>query len=270
MADEHPLCRAWRTPAVRALLQTVLLGGVLRTRPELGRSLLDRIDDWCRDPVGEPYPLLYEHLHSAPAAGFAPTFEGDEDQRIARRVGQIRALIADQSAPKSFIDVGCGDARVTAGLARAWSLPASHAVAVDVFDRVADRSAVTYKPLTEGRIACDDRSADLALLLMVLHHETDPAGLLREVFRVVRPGGTLIVRESDVDTPDLKLFNFVMEDFYYQVFRRLPGVPNPARHESAAHWVTLLQKIGFVIERVERPEPGNPFTPVFLVVRRAG
>ncbi|MBX7103018.1 MAG: class I SAM-dependent methyltransferase [Gemmataceae bacterium] len=270
MPDDHPLYRAWRNPAVRALLDTVLLNGVFRTRPDLGQSLLVRIDDWSRDPVSDPYPLLYEHLHGRANAGFAPTFEGDEDSRITRRVGQIRALVAARPAPQSLVDVGCGDARVTAGLARAWSIPASRAIAVDVFDRVADRSTVTYKPLSDGRIACDDSSTDLALLLMVLHHETDPACLLREVFRIVRPGGTLIVRESDVDTPDLKLFNFVMEDFYYQVFRRLPGVPNPARHESAAHWLTLLRKTGFAVERVERPEPGNPFTPVFLVVRRPG
>jgi SAM-dependent methyltransferase len=163
-----------------------------------------------------------------------------------------------------MIDVGCGDARVTAELARRWRLPPDRALAVDVFDRVADRSAITYIPLTDGRIACAAGVADRALLLMVLHHEADPDRLLAEVRRALTPGGRLFVRESDVDTPELKLFNAVMEDFYYQVFRKLPGVPNPARHDAVVRWQARIEWAGFRVDRVDRPEPGNPFTPVHI------
>jgi SAM-dependent methyltransferase len=153
---------------------------------------------------------------------------------------------------------------VTAELARRWRLPPDRALAVDVFDRVADRSAITYTPLDNGRIACATGAADLALLLMVLHHEADPDRLLAEIRRAVVAGGRLFVRESDVDTPELKLFNAVMEDFYYQVFRKLPGVPNPAKHDALAHWLARIERAGFRVERVERPEQGNPFTPVHI------
>jgi ubiquinone/menaquinone biosynthesis C-methylase UbiE len=107
-------------------------------------------------------------------------------------------------------------------------------------------------------------------MLMVLHHETNPELTLRETHRVLRAGACLMIRDTDADTAELKLFNHVMEDFYYQVFRDLPGVPNPACHESAAYWERMFQTTGFIIIKTERPEPGNPFTPVHWQLLRPG
>lgn len=254
---------------MRARLHSVLLDGVFRRDPARGAALVAEIDHQCTDGCTDPYPALFDLLHPPGEVGFGTTFRGDEEDRIARRVDQIVDLVGPP-APSSFIDVGCGDGRVGAGLAKAWRVPPTRAIAVDVFDRVADRSAMTYQPMVDGGIRLGDAATELALLLMVLHHETDPGGLLTECRRVVAPGGRLVVRESDVDTADLKLFNLIMEDFYYQVFRRLPGVPNPARHESAEHWRDLLGRTGWFIEREDRPEPGNPFTPIHFVARHAG
>jgi len=260
------LHRAWTEPAVRARLQRVFLEGIFRTTPQLGAAFIRRIDELVTKSDEAVYALLYDFLHKEHVAEFRRTFSGDEDQRICRRVEQIVTLVP--TPPSSIIDVGCGDGRVTGGLARKWNVPKERAIAVDVFNRVFDHSDITYVPVVDGRIACNDKTADVALLLMVLHHEADPAATLRDVHRVLKPAGQLIIRESDVDTPELKLFNHVMEDFYFQVFRMLPDVPNPARHESAAHWIALLEKLGYVIEKLERPEPDNPFTPIHIVARR--
>jgi len=42
-----------------------------------------------------------------------------------------------------------------------------------------------------------DDSVDAAVATMVLHHATDPAAMLREMARVVRPGGTVAICDED-------------------------------------------------------------------------
>ena len=43
------------------------------------------------------------------------------------------------------------------------------------------------------RLPLPDAGFDVAVLQMVLHYAEDPAGVLAEAARVLRPGGTLIV-----------------------------------------------------------------------------
>ena len=54
------------------------------------------------------------------------------------------------------------------------------------------------------RLPLADAGFDLALLQMVLHHAEDPAGVIAEAARVLRPGGTLVVVDLAAhDRPDI-------------------------------------------------------------------
>lgn len=50
-----------------------------------------------------------------------------------------------------------------------------------------------------------DAGVGLVWCIHVLHHVPDPAGVLAEVRRVLRPGGTLVLAESVEDNPVLRL-----------------------------------------------------------------
>lgn len=268
-ADELRL--GWNTPSVRTLLRKLILDGIFRYDPPLGEAVLARIDAGVAglQPSAELYDDLHAFLKSPEhAAAFQKLFQGDEAARIERRVGQLVKLLPIGWRPGSFVDVGCGNALVTAGLARHWNLPREHVVGVEVFDRSLARAAVTLLPFADHHLPLGDASQDLALLIMVLHHHVDQIGLLRDIARVLKPGGRLVVRETDAFRVDLRLFNQVMEMMYYRVFNQLPGIPNPVLHRSAAEWEFDFAQVGFVVEKLERPEPDNPFTPVHYVLRR--
>lgn len=128
--------------------------------------------------------------------------------RIAPRVlAPLYRTIAEEasaSGARSVLDVGTGpgalaveiarhaDARVVVGVDIAPEMLATagrRATEAHVAERVefvvADAAAL---PMAEG-------SVDLVVSSLSLHHWADPAGVLRELHRVVRPGGSVILHD---------------------------------------------------------------------------
>jgi ArsR family transcriptional regulator len=94
-------------------------------------------------------------------------------------------------------DLGCGTGRVSQALAP-W---VDRVVAVDESEAMLDAARARLEPeanveLRLGRLESlpiADGELDAATLVLVLHHVGDPAGALREVARVLRPGGRLLL-----------------------------------------------------------------------------
>jgi ubiquinone/menaquinone biosynthesis C-methylase UbiE len=97
-------------------------------------------------------------------------------------VGAQTVTLGARSPQATIVAVDIADASVR----RARALVAEHGLGNVVFNR-ADLYRLPYVP------ACFDH----AFLCFVLEHLTDPAGVLAEIYRVVRPGGTVTVIEGD-------------------------------------------------------------------------
>lgn len=103
---------------------------------------------------------------------------------------------------KTAVDVGTGTGFVAAGLASR----ARHVVGVDnspaMLNTAKDNLAalnIGNASLVDGAVDAlplADDSADAAVANMVLHHAPDPAAMLREMARVVRPGGWLAITDE--------------------------------------------------------------------------
>lgn len=106
------------------------------------------------------------------------------------------------TAESRVVDVGTGTGFVAAGLAgRAAAVtgvdnsPAMLAVAAGNLAAL----GVGNVQLADGELddlPLPDDSADAAVANMVLHHAPDPAAMLAEMARVVRPGGTITVTDE--------------------------------------------------------------------------
>ena len=104
-----------------------------------------------------------------------------------------------------LLDVGCGPGTITIDLA--GRVAPGTVVGIDRADEVivqADelrrsRGAENVRFSTGDVYALelDDASFDVVHAHQVLQHLRDPVGALRELRRVLRPGGTLAVRDSD-------------------------------------------------------------------------
>src|ERR1700694_946976 len=105
--------------------------------------------------------------------------------------------------PASVLDIGCGSGRLLRKVHDYW--PEAHLSGVDPAQAMLE---VARQLTPEARFSIgsaealllEDASADLALSTISFHHWQDQATGLREVARVLRPGGSFLLADFTLPT----------------------------------------------------------------------
>jgi 2-polyprenyl-3-methyl-5-hydroxy-6-metoxy-1,4-benzoquinol methylase len=117
------------------------------------------------------------------------------DPRVDRKFGRVCELVRDQLPVQAFLDAGCGDGRYLAALRD--ELPPRIA-GVDISERIlaTARASVPDAELRQANLEAlpfSDGEFDLVLCSQVIEHVLDASAAVRELARVLRPGGVLIL-----------------------------------------------------------------------------
>jgi SAM-dependent methyltransferase len=108
---------------------------------------------------------------------------------------EVLPLLALLEPDLVVVDLGCGTGQISRTLApfvrRVIGVDASEAMLEAARARVPDNVDLRAGQLEQLPLA--DGEADCALLLLVLHYVVDPADVLTEAARVLKPGGRLLV-----------------------------------------------------------------------------
>ena len=105
------------------------------------------------------------------------------------------------------LDVGCGGGAVTLELARLVA-PDGEAIGIDMdeitLQLAREASAAEGLPNVEFEVAdveewTEDATYDLVYCRFLLHHLSDPLGLLQKMWAAVRPGCVIAVEDADMD-----------------------------------------------------------------------
>ena len=123
---------------------------------------------------------------------------------------------------RRVLDVGCGlggDAAAIAGLVA----PGGEVVGIDASREMIEAARARYAGVEclsfdvadAAALTFDDASFDACRIDRVLQHVADPAPVIREMVRVLRPGGVLVAYDNDwetltVDAPDRRLTRTVL------------------------------------------------------------
>ena len=169
-------------------------------------------------------------------------------QNHARRRAEVDAwfLLSHLRAGMRLLDAGCGPGTITAGLARAVApgevvgIDLSEDVLAQARDHVASEGVnnVTFTFGDVYQLDYEDGSFDVVYANQLLQHLTDQPRALREMRRVLKPGGLLCVRETDYATmtPSPKFPEFEeWSSLYHQVAYRNGAEPDAGRY--LARWV---------------------------------
>jgi ubiquinone/menaquinone biosynthesis C-methylase UbiE len=144
--------------------------------------------------------------------------DGDQVLDVGCGTGEDARVIAGRSPGVSVIGIDASEDKVREARARTLGLPRP----VDF--RVADAYALPF----------EDETFDACRADRVLHHLVEPPKALAEMARVARPGGRVVVSDTDYDSlfveaPDLELTRRILAHHADRmesgrVGRRLPGL----------------------------------------------
>jgi SAM-dependent methyltransferase len=115
--------------------------------------------------------------------------------------GELLALAAP-AAGEAVLDVACGTGVVSVAAARAVG-PTGRVLGVDLADRMVQAASqraddlglsnATFERMDAEQLGLPDASVDLALCALGLMYLPDPDAALRELHRVLRPGGRAVL-----------------------------------------------------------------------------
>ena len=109
----------------------------------------------------------------------------------------LRALLGLLDEEWTVGDLGCGTGQVAESLApfvrRVIAVDDSPAMLAAARRRLSQAENVEIRSGDLAKLPLDDAELDAAVLFLVLHHIVEPAQVLAEVARVLRPGGKLLL-----------------------------------------------------------------------------
>ncbi len=191
---------------------------------------------------------------------------------FSKRIGVTEIERPFNQAP-TLLDVGAGNGQIVSGFANALGVPSDRVYALELAEypnRAKDVQWIGYDE--KGKIPLPDQSVDIVTIMMVFHHAPDPQHLISEVFRVLRPGGQVIIRETDASdqatlglkSEEVIALNQILDNMLYVVFDPNSGVPMMNNYRPSQYWQDLYEKTGFHVEKFQTMEPGSPFQPVYF------
>ncbi len=119
-------------------------------------------------------------------------------------IDELAALLPRGSGPfATVLDAGCGEGAAFTAIQRAFR--PQRLLAIDIQAGAVEKAAhcaaalgaaIEVRRADASHLPLDAGSVDLIVCHQLLHHCTDPAGVLAELERVLAPGGWLLVAES--------------------------------------------------------------------------
>jgi len=115
-----------------------------------------------------------------------------------------------------YLDVGCSEARITKSVSEYLNLRKGQVFGCDINLPPPEQREpqIIFSVNLPNKLPYIDESFDLVTLMMALHHFEKPHEMIQEIYRVLKPGGALIIREHDSSDPEFKIFLDMVHAIY--------------------------------------------------------
>jgi len=218
------ICAVLQLPqsTVSRHLKTLADAGWVTSRPDGTRRLYGFTPDELASPARELWSLTVEEVAATPSAqddarrlaqvlaerrtrsreffsGAGTRWDHLRDELFGQRF-YLLALLGLIDADLTVADLGCGTGRVSEALApavrRIVAVDESEAMLAAARERLERFGNVELARAQLEALPIEAGTVRVATLILVLHHLPDPARVLREVARILEPGGRLLVVDA--------------------------------------------------------------------------
>jgi len=206
-------------------------------------------------------------LYSKPAT-IADGGGGREKSRINDIYWELELVKQrlSQSANFNYLDLGCSEGKITKAIISALSLNRDQAFACDIFDQKPDPE-FTFSLNTVSTLPYADNQFDFITLFMSAHHFSHVDDIFKEIRRVIKPDGYILIREHDCNSKDDSTFYNILHALYASVLgsemtpfgfvkiftdcEKAIYTDNKfifnvyAQYRSITDWISLFEQYGF-------------------------
>jgi ubiquinone/menaquinone biosynthesis C-methylase UbiE len=131
----------------------------------------------------------------------APQWDRLREGFFSRRVREKALLVANLHPGRIAADIGCGTGFITEGLVerglKVIAVDSSQAMLSEMRQRFAGLDLIDYRQGETGSLPIQDNTVDYAFANMYLHHVEVPPEAIKEMARILKPKGMLIVTDLD-------------------------------------------------------------------------
>lgn len=277
-SDECQLWRLWNDPSLAQVKQIFIQGIIIKIGFANITRLADNMINYMNQLLIGPYDqnkqdnIIYQQLRNYVQNTLYqdPEWQNritkiknrpNQSYRSNRRVQELSSLITPEILQplqplQSYLDVGCSEGKITADLGQYLNLPVDKVQGCDIISEQEIRAhtgvsnTFNYTQLDLNnpyKLPYPDQSQSVVSALMSLHHIQQPDLTLQEIKRVLVPGGIFIVREHDLNIPELKLVLDLMHAFYILVWPEQKEAPTFSDH--FAHYYSKNQLTNMIIQQ---------------------
>jgi ubiquinone/menaquinone biosynthesis C-methylase UbiE len=170
-----------------------------------------------------------------------------------RRIQRMAIERARITPGQRVLDLGCGPGDGTARIAAAGATAYGLDYSQGMLDKAREEPGAAGRLIRgdAGRLPFHDAAFDKIICTNSFHHYPDHEGALRELRRVLKPGGLLVLVDPRRDNP----LGWLAIDFFERRVFQLAEV----RIYTPAEWKHLLAQAGFSAADVN---PGPAWQPV--------
>jgi ubiquinone/menaquinone biosynthesis C-methylase UbiE len=203
-----------------------------------------KIIDILHDSYNQSDKQIYDKIREL-------EFEPLDEHRGQYRINVLNKYIFNwrEFSPTMYLDVGCFRGDITRTIGDYFNLGKNNIYGIDI-KKYIDTSDFTYIVYDGQYIPLEDNTFDLVTCFMILHH-IPPQNLnilLREIFRVMKSGGKLILREHNAESADKNLLDVLHEYYDYVLDRRNKWELNKNYYNNNIYWATKFSEAGFVCD----------------------
>ena len=137
-------------------------------------------------------------------------------RKSMKKLAYLENLFKKINQPvNNLLDIGGADGSMGVSIAKTLNINLKNVMLIDVNPQPKEEyksEGVKYKHGSASKLEVSDSSYDVCILSMVLHHlDTLEKQLkcLEEIYRVLKPGGYLFIREHDVHDGNEKVFKYI-------------------------------------------------------------